>query len=183
MMMRKFCEKKWRLCGSWPSQWKHVVANLRKEADVVIDQVYTTAAFTTPVHLQVLLNLALWKVISLLEMGSWENVLKSHNSVSRQSEMKPRLPDYFHAMFVSREISPPSTDALVMLSDYGTAHWHLQKQGKDSTQSASQSKIRYQIVGPFDSPCRDTLEELYLFVFGTSVYDDGQDKVFTTLAS
>lgn len=153
------------------------MANLRKEADVVVDQLYTTAAFIVPVHLQVLLNLGLQKVVNLLEMDSWESVLKSHSSVSAT---KGHLPDYIHEMFESCKIPPPSTDLLVMLSDYGTAHWHLQKQGKDNVCSASRSKIRYQIVGPFDYPCRQTLGELYEFVFGTLVDDDGQDDVYTT---
>lgn len=153
------------------------MAILRKEADVVIDKLYTTAAFIVPSHLQVLLNLGLRRVVNLLGMDSWEGVLKSHSSVSAT---KGRLPDHIYEMFVSRKIAPPSTDLLVMLSDYGTAHWHLQKQGKDDVCSASRSKIRYHIIGPIYYPCRQELEELYEFVFSTSADDDEQDDVYTT---
>ncbi|KAI6122137.1 hypothetical protein EDD16DRAFT_1572366 [Pisolithus croceorrhizus] len=155
---------------------KAKVVELRKEATLVVDELYAAAALIMPIELRVLLNSALRKVVESLKMGSWDNLLKSHSSHFSQSKIP--LPNYIRGMFQHYEIPPPSLSALDMLCDYGRAH--LRKPGNVGSHSVSQAQIRYAITGPFEYPCRQVLEEIYTFRFGISVYEDRQDDVLTT---
>ncbi|KAI6099934.1 hypothetical protein EV401DRAFT_2032943 [Pisolithus croceorrhizus] len=118
---------------------KAKVVELRKEATLVVDELYAAAALIMPIELRVLLNSALRKVVESLKMGSWDNLLKSHSSHFSQSKIP--LPNY-------SSIPPPSLSALDMLCDYGRAH--LRKPGN---------------VGSHSYPCRQVLEEIYTFRF------------------
>ncbi|KAI6122161.1 hypothetical protein EDD16DRAFT_1572447 [Pisolithus croceorrhizus] len=155
---------------------KAKVVELRKEAMLVVDEMYAAAALIMPIELRVLLNSALRKAVESLKMGSWDNLLKSHSSHFSQSKIP--LPNYVHGMFQHYEIPPPSLSALDMLCDYGRAH--LRKPGNVGSHSVSRAQIRYAITGPFEYPCRQVLEEIYTFRFGISVYEDRQDDVLTT---
>ncbi|KAI6099638.1 hypothetical protein F5141DRAFT_1142572 [Pisolithus sp. B1] len=152
------------------------LVELRNEVEAVVDKLYEIAALIMPMELQVLLNLALRKVVDLLKMESWNNLLKYHSSSSFQSKMP--LPDFIYGMFVRRKIPSPSLEALVMLYDYGSVH--SRKQANKGAYSMSRAQIRYAITCPFDYPYKAVLEEIYAFIFGTTVYDDRQDDVLTT---
>ncbi|KAI6099667.1 hypothetical protein F5141DRAFT_1142752 [Pisolithus sp. B1] len=111
---------------------KAKVVELRKEATLVVDEMYAV----------MLLNSALRKAVESLKMGSWDNLLKSHSSHFSQSKIP--LPNYVHGMFQHYEIPPPSLSALDMLCDYGRAH--LRKPGDIGSHSVSRAQIRYAIT-------------------------------------